>query len=151
MTAQQLVPTGKQPPLLVVRNWPHGSRSVGRARRLLLSSLAAWELTHLADGATLVLSELVTNSVRHARLPRGRHIETRFERIEGGVRIEVHDAGEGKPELRAAAPDEERGRGLALVDAVTLGRWGVADRHGVGKLVWAVCTDGGDRDGADQA
>ncbi|CAG7650985.1 hypothetical protein SBRY_50496 [Actinacidiphila bryophytorum] len=34
--------------------------------------------------------------------------------------------------------DEEAGRGLALVDALTGGRWGVSDRDGVGKLLWAV-------------
>ncbi|NJP46173.1 ATP-binding protein [Actinacidiphila epipremni] len=139
MTGQQPGPTGGQPPAVVVRTWPNGPRSVGRARRLLLSSLAEWELAHLADGAALVLSELVTNSVRHARVPRGRVIETRFERTDHGVRIEVHDAGEGMPEVRTAAPDEEYGRGLALVDAITAGRWGVGDRGGVGKLVWAEC------------
>jgi hypothetical protein len=34
--------------------------------------------------------------------------------------------------------DAESGRGLALVDALTGGQWGVAGRVGVGKMVWAV-------------
>jgi hypothetical protein len=39
--------------------------------------------------------------------------------------------------------DAESGRGLALVDALTGGQWGVAGRVGVGKMVWAVCADDG--------
>lgn len=58
----------------------------------------------------------------------------------------MHDANENRPELRQLSADAESGRGLALVDALTGGRWGVSGRAGVGKLVWAECaTDGGDR------
>ncbi|SFE08486.1 Histidine kinase-like ATPase domain-containing protein [Actinacidiphila alni] len=133
----------EEPSSVVVRMWPHGPRSVGRARRLLVHHLAAWDLAHLTDTAELIVSELVTNSVNHAREPRGRLIATRFERVDSGVRIEVHDANDHKPERREALSDEESGRGLALVDALTDGRWGVSDRPGVGKLVWAVCAGGG--------
>jgi hypothetical protein len=63
------------------------------------------------------------------------------ERLEHGVRIEVHDASERKPELQRASADEQSGRGLALVDALTDGQWGVSARQGPGKLVWAVCAD----------
>lgn len=129
-------------PSVVVKSWPHGPRSVGRARRLLVRNLDAWSLGHLADVAELVVSELLTNSVRHAREPRGRVIMTRFERLGCGVRIEVHDASDNKPERRDAASDSESGRGLALVEVVTGGCWGVSEREGVGKIVWAVCADG---------
>lgn len=77
---------------------------------------------HLSGAAELVVSELVTNSVRHAREPRGHVIRTQFERLGRAVRIEVHDANESKPEQRRAFDDEESGRGLALVDAITGGR-----------------------------
>jgi anti-sigma regulatory factor (Ser/Thr protein kinase) len=123
--------------------WPHGPRSVGRARRLLVRHLDAWGLPQLVDAAELVVSELVTNAVRHAGEPRGRLIGTRFERLECGVRIEVHDAGGHKPERQGVCADAESGRGLALVDALTGGQWGVAGRVGVGKMVWAVCADDG--------
>jgi hypothetical protein len=135
--------TEREHPSVVVTSWPHGPRSVGRARRLLVSSLDGWGLKHLADAAELVVSELVTNSVRHAAEPRARLIATRFERVEGGVRIEVHDANCSKPAVRQAAADAEGGRGLALVDAITAGRWGVSERDGVGKTVWAVCSESG--------
>lgn len=141
MTAGTPVPVAGECPSVVVQSWPHGPRSVGGARRLLARQLDAWGLAHLADAAELVVSELVTNSVRHAREPRGRLIGTRFERLEGGVRIEVHDANGNRPECREASAEAECGRGLALVDVLTGGQWGVGDRDGVGKVVWAVCTD----------
>ena len=147
MTPGTRVSIGEETPLVVVKSWPFGPRSVGRARRLLVRSLDAWGLAHLADAAQLVVSELVTNSVRHAYEPRGHVIRTQFKRLPRGVRIEVHDANDTKPELRSASTEEESGRGLALVDVITAGGWGVDDRDGIGKVVWAVCAEGGD-DGA---
>jgi two-component sensor histidine kinase len=99
--------------------------------------LAAWGLNALTDAAELVLSELVTNAVQHTHVPQDRLIETRFERMDGGVRIEVHDADESRPALQVASMEEESGRGLALVDALTQGHWGADERDGVGKLMWA--------------
>ncbi|WP_307795075.1 ATP-binding protein [Actinacidiphila acididurans] len=128
------------PPFVVERTWPPAPRSVGRARRFLALQLDAWAMPHLADTAELILSELVTNAVKHAHSPNGRVIATRLERLASGVRIEVHDSSDCKPELREASGEEESGRGLLLVDALTGGCWGVNDRSGPGKSVWAVCT-----------
>lgn len=47
---------------------PRTEASVARARRLVSASLRAWALEAGAEGACLVVSELVTNAVRHARL-----------------------------------------------------------------------------------
>jgi anti-sigma regulatory factor (Ser/Thr protein kinase) len=116
---------------------------VRRAREFLAQHLDAWGLPQLTDSAQLIVSELVTNAVTHAHPPFGTLISTRFERLEGGVRIEVHDASEDKPERRDASADEESGRGLALVDALTGGCWGVSDRDGPGKMLWAVCAEDG--------
>ncbi|MGP3952287.1 ATP-binding protein [Streptomyces sp. 7N604] len=72
------------------------------------------------------------------RVPRG-EIETRYLREGDGVRIEVHDAADMWPEKQAPDADAEHGRGLALVAALA-SRWGVNERVGVGKSVWAVLT-----------
>lgn len=132
--------SGDEAPILVMR-WPRSARCVGAARQELRRELEAWGLGRIAETAELVLSELFGNAVRHACPPRGRQIETRYERAFGGVRIEVHDANENWPELRKATEDEECGRGLLLVDALTGSRWGVSERDGVGKQVWAVVAD----------
>jgi len=80
--------------------------------------LKGWGLDGFADAAELVLSELITNAIRHACTPRDRLIETRYERLpDGGLRIEVHDAGDGVPLMQRPSGDDESGRGLALVDA----------------------------------
>ncbi|MEC3997855.1 ATP-binding protein [Actinacidiphila sp. DG2A-62] len=134
----------------MVKTWPPTPLSVGRARRLLAVQLAAWDLRQVVDDAELVVSELVTNAIAHAHPPVGRLIATRFERLADGVRIEVHDAGGSKPRPRRASTEEESGRGLELVDALTGGAWGVSDRDGPGKLVWAVCTVSGGEAGASR-
>jgi serine/threonine-protein kinase RsbW len=136
-TGRQVVADSSLPGPVVTR-WPLTGRSVGRARRELRGTLGAWGLDHLTDPAELVLSELLTNALRYARTPAGRLVETRFERTADGVRIEVHDANDRLPQMRRAADDDEGGRGLALVDALTGRRWGVSSRQGVGKLVWAL-------------
>ncbi|HEY5834572.1 ATP-binding protein [Streptomyces sp.] len=128
---------------VVVKRWERDPRCVPQARHELRRELDSWGLNRVADSAELVLCEVLTNAVRHARAPRDRLIETRFERLRGGVRIEVHDANETKPVRREAPADADSGRGLALIDALTGGRWGVSDREGAGKLVWAVCADDG--------
>jgi hypothetical protein len=134
------VPNAPAGPDVVARRWTHDPRNARRARDDLWFHLLKWGMPDdVTDSAVLVLSELFGNAVRHAGEPRGRHIETRFERRRGGVRIEVHDASDSKPQLRQVSGCEESGRGLALVDVLTGGRWGVADREGVGKLVWAEC------------
>jgi len=117
---------------------------VPQARRELREQLNDWDMGKIGDTAALVLSELLTNAVQHARGPWDRLIETRYECLpDGELRIEVHDANTSRPQRKEPSTDGDSGRGLALVDALTRGRWGVSDRVGPGKLVWAVCADGG--------
>ncbi|MFF7153511.1 ATP-binding protein [Streptomyces sp. NPDC008139] len=75
--------------------------------------------------------------VRHARPPAGREIGVRVALYDLRLRVEVADAGDGRPRLRSAGVDDEGGRGLALV-AVLADRHGVCPRlRGIGKAVWA--------------
>lgn len=118
--------------------WRRHPRCVGLARAQLRKALTTWGLTAIEEPASLVVSELMTNAVVHARVPPGREILTRFVRQDGGVLIEVHDASAVWPERRV--PDECGGYGLLLVEKLAA-RWGVAERNGIGKRVWAVVVD----------
>lgn len=74
----------------------------------------------------LCVSELATNALLHGVPPgRGFRVHLCLERVDGLIRVEPHDSGDG--EVRAAAgvpgPGAEGGRGLLLVAAVA-DRWG---------------------------
>jgi anti-sigma regulatory factor (Ser/Thr protein kinase) len=73
----------------------------------------------------LVVSELVTNAVRHGT---GDEVELRLTVDGAVVRGEVIDAGEGfvPPPSLLPASDVPGGRGLVIVDRVTNG-WGVLE------------------------
>ncbi|MEU6296463.1 ATP-binding protein [Streptomyces erythrochromogenes] len=114
-------------------------RSVPRARSALHAVLADWdagdELLHTAE---LVLSELVTNALR-VRVPSDRQVGVRIAHssTDGLLRLEVSDAGAGRPVVRHPEPEQTEGRGLWIVEALSH-RWGVSGRvGGIGKTVWS--------------
>jgi anti-anti-sigma regulatory factor len=108
-----------------------------QARSFLRTCLEKWHATDGTDvdgdSAALVLDELVTNAVLHGRTP----IEVLVGLRGTAVRVAVADLSPDAPRRRAAAEEEENGRGLALVDALAC-RWGVLPRQARGKVVWAV-------------
>jgi anti-sigma regulatory factor (Ser/Thr protein kinase) len=107
-------------------------------RRILRVYLGNWRLLALADAAELALTELVANVVRHVP---GRRCSIVFLCETGGVRVEVTDDDPALPSRGAeGAVEEEAGRGLLLVEAVT-DDWGVEPRGGgrTGKTVWFEC------------
>ncbi|MFD5465498.1 ATP-binding protein [Kitasatospora sp. NPDC127059] len=89
----------------------------------------------------LLLSELVTNAVRHARTPRGRLIFVRLQLPSPtALRIEVHDADSEKPAPHPTSLTSETGRGLLLVQQLAQS-WGCCPRRGgIGKFVWCHIT-----------
>lgn len=113
--------------------------SVPRARAVLLAALGDWGAgQELVETAELVLSELVTNALQ-VRVPRDRLVGVRIvhSELNGVLRIEVSDAGGGRPEVRVPTASETSGRGLMLVETVAY-RWGVRPRAAdIGKMVWA--------------
>ncbi len=111
-----------------------GEHSAGHMRRILRMFLTRWELAPLADPATLALTELVANVVRHVP---GRRCSVLMLREPYGLRVEVADAVPGTLIAKAADPLDESGRGLVLVEALT-DRWGVEERAD-GKTVWFEC------------
>ncbi|WP_328772482.1 ATP-binding protein [Streptomyces sp. NBC_00286] len=116
---------------------PRHARSVGRARTLLRDQATAWKLPdELTETAVLLLSELMTNAYRHAKVSPGRQIRTRCVLNAGHLCVSVTDANDTLPTLREAAPDDESGRGLPLV-ATLAADWGAEPRPGgIGKTVW---------------
>jgi anti-sigma regulatory factor (Ser/Thr protein kinase) len=110
---------------------PPAGRAAGLARLATRDVLAAWQLAGLADTAVLLVSELVTNSVRHACTSLALCLE-----IAGtSLRIEVHDHDPRRPQPRTPDGLEESGFGLVLVDALA-SKWGVYGTA-TGKAVWA--------------
>ncbi|MFI9613067.1 ATP-binding protein [Streptomyces sp. NPDC052023] len=116
---------------------PRHARSVGRARRLFREQAASWALPpDLTDTAELVLSELMTNAYRHAKVPAGREIRARCLLTADRLRITVTDADRTLPTVAEASPEDESGRGLALV-TVLAQDWDAQEREcGIGKEVW---------------
>ncbi|RAG81708.1 PAS sensor protein, partial [Streptacidiphilus pinicola] len=103
---------------------------VADARRLAARQLARWGLDELVFVTELVVSELVTNAIRHGRPP----IRLRLIR-DSALTCEVSDSSSTAPHLRRARTMEEGGRGLMLV-AQCATRWGT--RHSSdGKTIWA--------------
>ncbi|MFF3487289.1 ATP-binding protein [Streptomyces sp. NPDC002701] len=96
--------------------WPQQIRSVVRA------GLSCWERSALIADAELLVTELVTNALRHGRGDVG----VRLSFINGHLRIEVRDGSPEVPELRAATSLDESGRGLFLVEAIA-DDWGISD------------------------
>ncbi|MET9252332.1 ATP-binding protein [Streptomyces sp. NPDC003717] len=117
---------------------PHSPRSPQRARVLLRRHLREWCVeSDVSLVAELLLSELVTNSLLHARVPTGREIGVRVVYNGELLRLEVSDANTARPRLRETTDEDEHGRGLALVQALAL-RWGCDPRpYGIGKTTWA--------------
>ena len=88
-------------------------------------------IPHACDTAALLLTELVGNSVRHARseVTVGLRLDQHF------LRLRVSDRSVAEPRQRTAGLLDEGGRGMLLVDALAAA-WGVKV-EGDGKTVWA--------------
>ena len=84
----------------------------------------------VADTACLLVSELVTNSIRYAHTPEEAEIELRATVFPDRVRVEVADHGPGfEPRPRGPDRQSRSGWGLFLVDEVS-DRWGVSRTDG---------------------
>ena len=89
----------------------------------------------LADDVRLLISEVVTNSVRHGGATLGNPVRVRITWGAGVVRVEVTDPGPGftLPANPTPRPDHTGGWGLLLIDRIAT-HWGL--KRGDDTTVW---------------
>ncbi|MFM9631192.1 MULTISPECIES: ATP-binding protein [Streptomyces] len=115
---------------------PKHRRHVPDARQRVRKALAGWGVTaQLADSVVLLANELVTNAVTHCRVSDAQ-VQVTLTLHGTELVLEVSDPDRNRlPRLHHSDPDEERGRGLALVAALA-DTWGCRQEPYT-KCVWA--------------
>jgi PAS domain S-box-containing protein len=103
---------------------------VADARALAARQLAAWGLEKASFTTELIVSELLTNAIRHAEPP----IQLRMI-LDRALNCEVSDGSSTIPHLGCADYYDEGGRGLLIVSKLTE-RWGTRHTR-TGKTIWA--------------
>jgi len=116
---------------------PARAESARAARAWVKSTFRRWHVSrHCTDLAVLLVSELATNSIRHAAGPR---LHVAAVCAAGHITLSVTDAGSRQPRIYPTAhtpqPDEEHGRGLLLVSTLATA-WGSRTAQD-GLTVWA--------------
>lgn len=104
------------------------------ARRALLARESALP-DSVRDDVLLLMTELVTNAVRHADAGPDRMVRLEVRQRRDAVRVSVCDEGPGfAPEATCSSPGETGGWGLVLVERIA-DRWAVT-RTATGTCVW---------------
>ncbi|NGO07391.1 SpoIIE family protein phosphatase [Streptomyces sp. HC44] len=115
---------------MVSWNLPRDPAIVADVRKRTARRLAEWGLDELTFTTELVVSELVTNAIRHASGP----IRLRLILTGATLICEVWDASASAPHLRHPKATDEGGRGLFLISQFTQ-RWGTRHTQD-GKIIW---------------
>ena len=152
-TAGLVTGSGRLPPEAAPVAWaclpriatctPWGARPVRAARDFTAVTLHRWGATERSYDIAIVVSELVTNALRHALPESGdarprRPIRLGLLQVRSCLLCAVADPSTAAPVLRLSGSPAETGRGLHIV-------WALSDRwdytaSGTGKVVWAVFT-----------
>ncbi|MFJ2957299.1 ATP-binding protein [Streptomyces sp. NPDC087270] len=120
--------------------------SIQLARDHTRQTLARWGVAEeVAFDALTVVSELATNAVRHAAMPRSSGEQPQRWSCSmllcpaaGSLYVSVGDQSPLPPVLRSAGEHAESGRGLHIISALCHNRWGFErSLDGRGKHVWA--------------
>ena len=115
------------PPLAL----PPDPSSVKAARAFVMNNLAPSAPPGQREDACLLVSELVTNAVLHARSA----VEVTVRTFVDAIRVEVRDEGPGLPQVLGGVDETMAGRGLHIVEELAT-RWGVEPVAEGGKVVW---------------
>jgi anti-sigma regulatory factor (Ser/Thr protein kinase) len=110
----------------------------GEARSAVRRELCDWGAAELVDDCSLIVTELVTNAVRHG----GSVIHLRLGTNGSWVYGEVFDDGGGMPRVCHPGLDEPGGRGLVIVERLA-DEWGAVPLPEGGKIVWFLLGAGG--------
>lgn len=103
----------------------HGLAAVPTARKRLQRDLSSLTVPRRqVQDASTVISELVANAVRHGVPDEDGGVRVGWRVDEDRLEVSVRDAGGlGRPRVDHPGPDASGGRGLLLVDALSLGWW----------------------------
>jgi anti-sigma regulatory factor (Ser/Thr protein kinase) len=121
--------------------------SVRAARDFTLATLGQWSVAERSDDIAIVVSELLTNALRHApQAPGGsigsqRPIQLGLLQPGPYVLCAVADPGRAAPVPQTPRFLAETGRGLHIICALS-DRWGYTTLNDTGKVVWATFTLG---------
>jgi anti-sigma regulatory factor (Ser/Thr protein kinase) len=115
--------------VLTATQLPKSVVSVARARQFVSSALSHCN-EDVVSVARLLVSELATNAVVHARSP----FDVSVSESDGLIRIAISDDASEPPTPLSAGPHDTCGRGLLLLNQFAAD-WGVVDRR-PGKTVW---------------
>ncbi|MFJ5228509.1 SpoIIE family protein phosphatase [Kitasatospora sp. NPDC088391] len=105
-------------------------QSAAEARAFVAKVLHDWDAAGLLDDTALLVSEIVTNAIRHGAGP----VRLGLRLLATELAVEITDRSPRLPRPRSAEPDDESGRGLALVEILAQ-RWGVRPTES-GKTTW---------------
>lgn len=123
-------------PMQWKKQFSQARRCVPMARSLAAKALTSWGFGQEdIDRVILVCGELAANAVEHGGR-RGHLFEVRLTVDGARCLVEVSDASRTPPRPTKAGEDDEGGRGLLLVAALSE-ETGHHDRHPIGKTVWA--------------
>ena len=111
-------------------------QQVAAGRQFTRDTLTGWQHTGLAGTACLLVSEILTNAVRHARAPIG----LRLHATPSEITAEITDDDPQRPQLAPPDPAAESGRGLTVVAALATA-WGTWPSS-AGKTVWFTLATG---------
>ncbi len=133
-------------PRVATRTPTADGSSIAAAREFTVATLRRWELAERCDDAAVVVSELLTNALRHAQRdacdPRpGWPIRLGLLHPGPWVVCAVSDPSAQVPVLAEAGYLAEHGRGLHVISALS-DKWGCTIRRDRGKVVWAMFSTG---------
>jgi anti-sigma regulatory factor (Ser/Thr protein kinase) len=112
------------------RSLPAEAGSARAARHFVTRTLRDWDIANVEDSVVLLVSELVTNAVLHARSA----LVLLLDRTDTHLRVAVRDRSPVLPQQRRYRLDAATGRGLGLVDLMS-SDWGVVAESD-GKEIW---------------